>query len=168
MKFNLRKQGIEFDYYGDEVVWVWPWKRASLSRLGSKVVLVSAAAETTFASFRDYWMYWGEHNEVCRKQKVMGFNEDQILDEWVRLKYPHQIVVILRHLSPEYRSGLFWRSIPASERNELTKDISVLFFPGFDQAERVVKSIEPEFAEAYLYFKGNGLFSNLDHVSYED
>jgi hypothetical protein len=154
MKFKLRKQGIEFPYHGDTLVWVWPWKRKYLSR-GKDAVYVSEKVRKTFPNLRDYWTHWGIQDEALRKEKMIGFTDLDVLFEWIGFKYPHQVVLVLRNINVQEKSKSFWEAVPARNRHMLSNDVCVLFFGDLHSASTVFASISPEFAEAYLFHGGH-------------
>jgi len=49
--------GISFPYHGDEVIWLWPWKREQKS-----LKFVSVLSEGTFASLEEVKKFWKDYN----------------------------------------------------------------------------------------------------------
>jgi hypothetical protein len=152
MKIN--SSGIWFKYHGDEMLWVWPWKRQN----GHKYI--SVLFEGGFKDLNDYWYFCGGYSEACRKHKIVGFNEDQVFLEWAEITFRHNIVIILRNVNVIMKSTVFWKSIDVLNRKELLKEIPVLFFHNKKEAEDVIKSVDPEFGEAYLIVRGELIYTN--------
>lgn len=151
MKIN--KEGIRFNHYGDELVWFWPWKRTYGKYF-------SDTFDRFFTSLVEYWQYVGAWNEACRKEKVVGYSDNLIFTSWACHTFQHNIVVILRHINVEMKSTLFWKSLDFSSRKQLLKDVPVLFFNTVEAAEKVARSIEPEFADVLMLVHGKIYYSN--------
>lgn len=148
MKFC--KDGIWFNYHGDELLWLWWWKRRTLPN-GKEEKYVSMLCEGAFESLPDYWMFWGGYSEACRQDKVYGYTDDQVFLEWAEIRFSHNIVVILKNINYELKPAYFWAAIGHRQRIELKKDVVVLFFNRLEEAVEVFNSVPPEFADAYLY-----------------
>ena len=60
------RQGIEFEFHGDSVVWLWPWKRPS-----NKPIL-SIGFEAVFDSLYDLKLEWWTYDmyELDRAMKI--------------------------------------------------------------------------------------------------
>lgn len=127
------------------MLWLWPWKRKGSYKFFSSI------HERDFPSLREYWYFCGGWNEACRKEKVIGYSENDVLFSWVKREFRHNIVIVLKHINVELKSTAFWRSIDLFTRKELLKDIPVLLFSNKVDAAYVLGSIPQEFAEAYLF-----------------
>lgn len=154
MKIN--ESGITFSYYGDEMLWIWPWKRKN------KRKFISELYADSFTNLRDYWEYVGAYNEAFRKEKIIGFSEDEAFAMWAKQTFRHSIVLILRHVNVEMKTTRFWKSLDSLRRNYLLTDYPILFFPNYKQAKVVAESIAPEFAEVFLFERGELLYSNVE------
>lgn len=146
------KDGFLIDYHGDQLLWIWPWNRTSYHHWLSKNF------ECKFENLRDYWHYVGAFDEACRKRKILGFSESEVFQEWAKTKFKRNIVVILRNANIELKTGQFWRTINLLDRQELIKDVSVLFFSTVGEAKKVADSIAPEFAEVHLFARGEPVY----------
>jgi hypothetical protein len=54
--------GVEFQYHGDTVIWLWPWKRSGVGR-----VWLSISFEATFPTLRSIDTMWNEFQEACNR-----------------------------------------------------------------------------------------------------
>jgi hypothetical protein len=161
---KITRDGVWFNYHGDEVLWLWWWKREALPN-GKKGKYVSALSEGYFESLADYWMFWGGYSEACRQDKVYGYSDNQIFQEWAAMAFRHNIVVILKNINYELKPAYFWSAIPPRQVKELKKDVVVLFFNRMEDAKKIFTSIHAEFAEAYLYKYGTLENSNNEVVT---
>lgn len=60
--FSLTQWGVCFDYKGDEVEWVYPWKRENDMR---KYFSISFGCN--FESLAEIDKMWSDYEEACRK-----------------------------------------------------------------------------------------------------
>jgi hypothetical protein len=157
---NLTRVGVHFKYHGDELLWLWPWKRAYLR--SPHIRYYSYTFDDHFPSLRDYWQFVGAWNEACRKEKIIGFNDNEIFKTWAEHTFRHNTVVILRNINVEMKSTAFWRSLDPLSRKQLLKDVPVLFFHDCWKAHSVATSIQPEFAEVFLFVRGKLKYTNND------
>lgn len=145
---RVNKTGIFFSYYGDELLWVWPWRRKDHNKFFSSIF------EREFPSLKEYWYFSGGWNEACRKEKVLGYSEFEVLSSWVKKEFRHNTVIILKNINVEMKSTVFWKSVDIFTRKELLKDVPVLLFSNKVDAAYVLGSIPTEFADAYLFYMG--------------
>lgn len=144
----ISREGISFSYHNDELVWIWPWRRTGKNKFFSSIF------EREFPSLREYWYFSGGWNEACRKEKIIGFSENDVLFSWVKREFRHNTIIVLKNVNVEMKSTAFWKSIDVFARRELLKDICVILIPDLKQAIYVLHSIPQEFAEAYLFHMG--------------
>lgn len=154
---RINSKGIYFSYYGDELLWIWPWKRRGT------VKFFSAVFEQGYPSLREYWYYSGGWNMACRKEKVIGFSELDILLSWAKKEFRHDTVIVLRNINVEMKSTVFWKSIDIFARKELLKDVPVIFLRDVKNDEYILHSIPTEFAEAYLFHLGELIDTNNEN-----
>lgn len=150
---KITKAGIWFDYEGDELLWLWWWKRGRLPN-GKTGKYVSLLCDGVFESLKEYWIFWGEYAQACRQDKVYGYTEAEVFNDWASWSFMRNIVVVLKNINYELKPNYFWASIAPRQRKELKKDVVVLFFNHYDEAKRIFDSIHAEFADAYLYKNG--------------
>lgn len=159
MKINLN--GITFNYYGDDMLWIWPWKRVGNYQYYSYLF------DSEYTDIADYWQHVGAYNEAARKEKIFGWTEDEMFAMWAKQTFRHSTVVVLRHVNVEMRNTAFWKSIDGLKRRHLLKDYPVFFFHNHKQAKIVAESIDPEFAEVFLFHRGKLLYSNVEKYEIE-
>lgn len=152
---RISKAGISFNYHNDEVTWLWPWKREGFK-------FHSSLYDRFFADLNHYWMYVGILSEAFRKEKVVGYSEEEILLQWAAKEFVHHTVIVLRHVNVEMKSTTFWKSVDIFAKKQLVKDVVVLFFSTPKEAQNVLHSIAPEFAEAYMFVSGKLFDSNTE------
>ena len=151
---KISRQGIEFEYHGDQLLWVWPWRRIKDQKY------ISHIFESDFKSLAEYWEWVGSWNEGCRKRKVVGYTEEDIFLDWAKKTFRFSTVIIMKNINVELKSTLFWRSLHVESRTQLLKDCPVLFFYDVKDADKVFNSIAPEFAQAFLFHKGELIKNN--------
>lgn len=160
MKIN--RNGISFNYYNDELLWLWPWKRTNDKKFVSSLFILE------YRSLREYWQHIGAWNEACRKEKIVGYSEDELLHFWVKTKFSHNTVIVLRNVNVELKNTIFWKSVDVFARKQLLKDVVLLFFYYKEEARKVFQSIAPEFAEALLFDKGELIALNNENFSEQE
>lgn len=65
---SINSLGIEFIYYVDEVIWVWPWKRTK-----KHLKYISILSESEFASLaeiKQFWIMYEEHEKRYYQEKL--------------------------------------------------------------------------------------------------
>jgi hypothetical protein len=144
---KITRKGIRFKYHGDELLRHWPWSKEC--RYESALF-----PHIPFDTLNDYWFYCGAYNEACRKKKVIGYTERDILIQWAAHNFRHDVVIILRNVNVIMKNTIFWKSIDSTNRKELLKEVPVLFFKDLTEAWHVFESIDPEFSEAYYFANG--------------
>lgn len=160
MKIN--RNGITFDYHGDQLLWMWPWRRhKDKTRRQSKYY--SYATDDYFCDLAEYWRFVGVWNEACRKRKIIGYSEYDVFIAWAKQSFRFNTAVVMRHVNVEVKSTWFWKSLDQISRKELQKDLPILFFYDLPSALKVAHSIEPEFAEVYLFDKGRLKYTNTEN-----
>lgn len=160
---RINRKGISFGYHGDELLWLWPWKRHTFT--GAK--FFSSIFEREFPSLREYWYFCGGWNEACRKEKVIGYTDFEVLSSWIKKEFRHNTVIVLRNVNVEMKSTSFWKSVDVFTRKELLKDVPVLLFSDKVDAAYVLGSIPSEFADAYLFHLGELEDSNNDNNTFQ-
>jgi hypothetical protein len=169
MKIN--KLGLTFSYHGDELTYLWPWKRIPYVRRvfpqesTRKDIYFSAVFNQGFTSLRDYWQFVGVWNEACRKEKIIGYTEKEILLGWAKYEFRHNIVILLTNINVEMKSTVFWKSVDIFARKQLLKDVAVLFFHNERDAKKVMYSIPAEFANADLIVRGRAVEDNVEQAA---
>lgn len=160
MRISL--QGIHLNYYGDEIIWLWPWERDVTHIDGKRVSfkIFSFLEKNRYINLADYWFAQGVHAEASRKNKIEGFSEEDVFFHWAWFNFRHQTVIIMRNLNHQEKPEKFWASIPPAHRAAMLKDIPVLFFPSVYSAMEVAKTIPYEFAETYCFHNGELIFDN--------
>ena len=58
LAIDFNRQGIDFPYYGDWVIWLWPWSKNRTHRY------VSICCEGGFNSLSEIRAFWDEFNKV--------------------------------------------------------------------------------------------------------
>jgi hypothetical protein len=54
--------GVEFQYHGDNVIWMWPWKRRGIGQ-----VYLSMSFECAVPTLRSIDTMWNEFQEACNR-----------------------------------------------------------------------------------------------------
>lgn len=157
---KITRAGVSFSYHGDELVWIWPWRRTDKNDKYYSFIF-----EHEYPSLAEYWQHVGSWNEACRKNKIRGYTDHNIFLAWIEREFRHSIVVVLHNVNVEMKNTRFWKSMDPVSRRELLKDTSVLFFYDEKEAEKVARSIVPEFAEAYMFVNGRLKYNNNETIS---
>ena len=156
---GINKEGISFPYHGDQLLWIWWWKREGQAKYFSSLF------DQHFLDLKDYWQFVGAWNAACRKEKIEGFHDYEIFTTWAKYSFLRQpAVVILRNINVEMKTTKFWQSVGGYARRQLLKDIAVLYFGNVKEATEVLYSVPSEFAEAYLFSKGILVNSNNENI----
>lgn len=147
MKF--KKTGIEFRYHGDTITRKWPFTDGGN--------YFSSEYSMYFNDFNTYWLKLGSIQSAFVKEdsKLEGFSYGEILTHWVRQRYPHENIAILKDVNVEERGLSFWAKIPRDKLEYIQKDVIVLRCGSKEKACEIVDSIEHSFAEAFAFSDGN-------------
>lgn len=159
---KIDKNGITFNYHGDELTWLWWWKRLQPGLFPKRYKYYSHVFDDSFKDLASYWLYVGAWNEACRKDRIVGYSDKEIFLSWCRYTFRHNSVLVFRNVNVEMRSTKFWKSLDPISRKQLLQDIPVLFFRDGLKPMEVAHSIEPEFAEVYFFYHGQLMWSNND------
>jgi len=62
-RFSFEHVGICFDHGGDEVVWIWPWKRENRTRK-----YISTGFNAVFHSLKEIDNLWKDYFKAMEKQ----------------------------------------------------------------------------------------------------
>lgn len=153
---KLTKQGIEYVYHGDTLIYFWPWKASSGK-------FYSSEYNSYFNNFREYWRHVGLNTptSIRTREKLQGFSYEEILAQWVKFKFPFEAVIILKDLNLYEKSLSFWTKIPKDRIEYMSKDVVILRCNDKQEITRIIESIDIEFAEAFGYYEGNLIDHNL-------
>lgn len=147
---KIKKEGIEFSYNGDTITRRWPW----YFKEGSKYH--SEQYSLYFNDFKTYWKHVGAVPGLFlnNDKKLEGLSYAEIIGQWVRYKYPYDTIVVLKDVNVSERGLSFWAKIPRDKLEHIQKDIIVLRCGSKENANEIVDSIEPSFAEAFAFSGG--------------
>lgn len=118
------------------------------------------------------WLYdkffylWNNKSKIIfRKPKeiLLGYNYDEVFDEWVSLRFDGEHIVILHDINLSSKPVAFWDNIPDTRRIIFSKDIIVLRCKDLRQVQNIVYSVEKEFAVAYGYKNGKRIIGNYEY-----
>lgn len=62
LRTSVDRDGVEFPYHGDSVIWLWPWRR---TRVGG--IWLSISWECEFDSLREIDQAWEDFQEACNR-----------------------------------------------------------------------------------------------------
>lgn len=121
MKVN--KLGIRYRYFSDTITYVWPWKRKECN-LG--YTYLSSEYSFKFNSFKEYWSHSGAISERIRREgNITGHSIEEVLSSWVSSKFPFKHLVILWDIDYKAKPEQFWRTLPKTKIQAMSKDIVV-------------------------------------------
>ena len=69
-RLAVRKDGIDFSYYGDDVEYIWPWKRTKKENKW-----ISFGFDCSFISLKDIKKYWDDLDLYVR---IHPINKEKI------------------------------------------------------------------------------------------
>jgi hypothetical protein len=140
MKFSspitFSKKGIEFRYkqYLMFIAWMW-----FVPFTGREVMFSNT--ETAGEPYRN-------------SAKLNGFDFEEVISQWVYLKYPREHLIILVNINVEAKNIQFWAKVPKTDSKHFLKDLVVLYCKDKTEVLRLVDNIPVEFAEAYGFSAG--------------
>jgi hypothetical protein len=97
-----------------------------------------------------------------RSDKLTGFDIGEIIQEWVRFKYPSEHLIILTEVNVQAKNIQFWAKVPKTESQFFLKDLVVLFCKDKSEVIRLVENIPRDFADAKGFSAGELLIDNED------
>ena len=155
----LNKQGINFKYYGDILLWKWPWVRQGAPKFFSKF------HSKDFKSLPEYWAHSGKMEYLASKSydgiKILGFSYIEILNDWVSIHFCTEHVVLVRELDVSAKDVSFWMRIPKDKVKNLVKDIVVLKCKDKTEVFNMMETLDKNFCLAYGYSLGKFVGTNL-------
>lgn len=151
---RLSKKGITFDYNNDEITWFWWWAREFAA-------FSSFIYNLNFNRFNEYWQHVGRATNHLPVSKIQGFDIEDLIAAWVKLKYRTGNYVILYNINVEAKPATFWRSIPDRLKTELLSDIVILNGNSGKSAGDLVGAIPKSFATAVMVCDGQ-IYWTLD------
>lgn len=158
---QFKSAGIWFNYYGDNMLWRWPWKREIWEDHGpygrgyaDLPAFHSTMYSKNFNSRREYWMHIGALEEMTRKYRVRSFNTIDVLTSWVRAAFPVDYIVILTEINIAAKDSSFWLKLPQHYRPHFLGDYVVLTCGSTNDVYRLCDSIPIDFAIAYGFSGG--------------
>jgi hypothetical protein len=140
---------FKFFYKGDTIYYYWPWIRHI--HLAGKYY--SVYLSEFFSFFYNYNILRDNTTEFLN-DKIRGLNITSILEEWVLLKYPHEVLVILIDIDVSTKPMSFWATIPYAKEVLFTKEVIILKCKDRRQMEQIVDSTSITFATAIGYVAG--------------
>lgn len=120
-----------------------------------------------FAPSPDAYSSKDLEDEVKPQSKLLGFDQEEILSQWVYLKFPFDHIVILTDINVEAKNIQFWAKVPSFERQQFLKDVVVARYKDKSEVEKLVDNIAPEFASAFGYSGGMLFTYNKKEEEYE-
>lgn len=160
---GLTKEGFWFPYYGDELLFRWPWNRKEKTKFKSLLY------DFECASLVEYWKHVGAYEEAVAKKsnydkKIQGFDYTDILYEWIKFKYRSGCYVILNDIQHSFRPESFWHKLPDNTHKAFYKDVCVLTCKDLTEVKRLCGDIEPGFAVATGWKNGDLVDFNEEEV----
>lgn len=148
MKINPK--GVSFTYYGDIILFYWPWKREGYK-------FKSNVLNLKFNSFKEYWKQIGALSEVTRRSKnITGRSWPEVLDFWVTCNYPTDIVVVAYDINYCAKPKSFWVNLPKEVISTMQKDIVIFTCKDLNQAIDIKNSFDCDaFGIAHIFKEGN-------------
>lgn len=162
MTIKIKKVGITFSYHNDEILYRWPW----IVKWGrAKRRFHSSLLTRDFNNFRNYWIMVGEQEAILNKRstKVEGFHLGDVLAKWADLMYPDRFVVTLSGMDTTAKPPEFWNRLSRDKAVAMTSEIVALLCKDLSEAEKLITSINPRFAEAYFVFNGKVIDDNMSY-----
>ena len=146
---EICKDGVWFNHYGDNILWRWPWKRHGVPKLRS------SAQEKDFTSLREYWQFLGTVETSLRKLRITSLKEEELLFYLIRGKFKNEAIVVLTNLDTSVKPGEFWFKVPLHYRKHFLNDVTILICKEPMEVYDLCDSIEPRFATAYGFIRGD-------------
>lgn len=162
----LSSTGFTFPYHGDLLTFVFPkWRKKSED--GCKMKFFSKKLEAHVKDLPEYWRKVGAYEQACRvsrkSNKIYGFSLDELIKAWATNQHlPSGIYVILWDVDLYMKPTEFWDMVPQDTIEKLKSDVVIFSCESLYQAERICKSVSPDFATAYVFDHGEMVMRNSE------
>ena len=157
---KLNRKGIWFSYEKDLLCRYWPWYRSS-----KVATYYSSKHDCEFYSLRDYLKFVG-FTGSHKSKSVMGFTYQEILTQWIKMRFSNEIIVMLTNIDATKKPSSFWENVPYAKRGLFTTDVVVLICKDVSQAKILVDSVHVDFADAVCVRDGQVVYWNSDTNDY--
>ena len=64
---SIDNLGVQFWYNGDEVIWLWPWKRRGYKYISILASGTGEFGDATYNSLKEIDNFWAEYEEATTK-----------------------------------------------------------------------------------------------------
>lgn len=152
IKFN--KKGIWFHLKGDDICLIWFWSKVAGRYYSEKF-------NRNFLSLIEYFKHIGIPSSFYSKS-IVGFTYVDIIKEWVSTNFSKDIIIVLLDINFSKKPPAFWEGIPYTKKVVFTKEVVILKCKDYGQMNRIIDSIEKEFAIA-MGFKGGVLMCDNEY-----
>ena len=95
---------------------------------------------------------------------VEGFSFEAIVHNWVREAFKEEVVILLLDVNPGMKPSSFWKKLPLESAEQFLEDVVILFPKDLSEAQRICESLTVDFAQCFVYYKGDILGTNLEKV----
>lgn len=158
MRFKLSKRGVHLPYYGDALVFNWPWCRKIAGRYSSSIY------GRDFGTLREYWSYAGASAQLAVHSldagKMGGFDIPEVLGQWTNKMYPDEYVMVLVGADTSKKDATFWQRVPKTQHIHWGKDFQLLRCSDRTELLNLAAGISEGFAECYCFFNGQLIDTN--------
>lgn len=94
--------------------------------------------------------------------KLQGIEYNDVISEWVTLKYPLNHLIILTNINVEAKNIQFWAKVPKTDMIQFVKDLVILHCQDRSEVVRLAENIPISFADAHGYSAGSLIIYNKD------
>lgn len=162
LNWDISWSGFWFKYYGDELIYLWPWIREANKR---HLKYRSLHLDGYYTSLNEYLISIGK-NEASTSNKINNIKsyywDTNILPSWIKDKLRSGIYVVLTNINAGGKPSSFWDAIPADRKIHFAKDVVVLHCKTMREMHTICNTIEESFANAVGVRDGNIVYWNQD------
>lgn len=152
---KLTIDGVVFSYFGDQLTWIWPWRRGGQAAYRSSLLYPN-----TFKTLRDYWVYMGGIHTSLRTNRLDGFSGISLAQAKAKRESAYGPVLLISDLDPESKPSSFWKKLGPDKAGKLNQEFCLLFPDSLDEANNILANMPLEFASVELYDRGEKLRDN--------
>lgn len=96
--------------------------------------------------------------------KLMSASYENIIVDWVKLKYPQKNLVVLLNVNVSVKNIYFWAKMPKKDAVHFLGDVVILMCKDKPEVFRLIENMGSDFADAYGFSSGEQITSNKELV----
>lgn len=160
----VSNKGISYEYHGDKITWIWPWKRTK-----EDGHFYSSLYDEMFNDLNSYWEKKGRISATLSLNKSLYFDVEYVVSDFANrlsggaqnlvVVLNQRILALLENRDPKYIAIL--EKIKPERMQGLSNKNSVVFaFDTSNEAMDFMRSIPPPYGFALMISNGHLVSSN--------